>query len=167
MATPLSAQVRDTTGGRPFVEGGVFDKPYLARLLGRTAVGGYAEAHARWQRADGAREDAGFQLKRMNLFTATQVSDFVRIGTELEVEEGGEEIKLEYAAIDVVIHPAVGLRGGMLLSPLGRFNLSHDSPLNEFTDRPLVSTELLGVALSEPGLGAVGHFGVGGSSRLT
>jgi hypothetical protein len=167
MATPLSAQVRDTTGGRPFVEGGVFDKPYLARLLGRTAVGGYAEAHARWQRADGAREDAGFQLKRMNLFTATQVSDFVRIGTELEVEEGGEEIKLEYAAIDVVIHPAVGLRGGMLLSPLGRFNLSHDSPLNEFTDRPLVSTELLGEAQSEPGLGALGQFGVGGSSRLT
>jgi hypothetical protein len=55
----------------------------------------------------------------------------------------------------------------MLLSPLGRFNLSHDSPLNEFTDRPLVSTELLGVALSEPGLGAFGQFGVGGSSRLT
>ena len=55
----------------------------------------------------------------------------------------------------------------MLLSPLGKFNLSHDSPLNEFTDRPLVSTELLGVALSEPGLGALGQFGFARTGRLT
>ena len=68
-------------------------------------------------------------------------------------------MKLEYAAIDIRLHPAVTLRAGMLLSPLGRFNLAHDSPLNEFTDRPLVSTEMLGVALSEPGLGAFGQFG--------
>jgi hypothetical protein len=167
LALPAAAQVRDTVPERPFVEGGVYDKPYLARLLGRTAIGGYAEAHARWQRADGATDDAGFLLKRMNLFTATQVSDFVRIGTELEFEEGAEEIKIEYAAIDVIIHPAFTLRGGMLLSPLGRFNLSHDSPLNEFTDRPLVSTELLGVALSEPGFGALGQVGTGGGGRLT
>jgi hypothetical protein len=166
VAPPALAQVRDTTQ-RPFVPGGIYDKPYLARLLGRTAIGGYAEAHARWQRADGAREEAGFQLARMNLFTATQVSDFVRIGTELEIEDGGEELKLEFAAIDVIVHPAFTLRGGMLLSPLGRFNLSHDSPLNEFTDRPLVSTELLGVALSEPGFGALGQFGVGAQGRLT
>jgi hypothetical protein len=55
----------------------------------------------------------------------------------------------------------------MLLSPLGHFNLSHDSPRNEFTDRPLVSTELLGVPLSEPGLGILGLFGLGGAARLT
>ena len=59
------------------------------------------------------------------------------------------------------------LRGGMLLSPLGRFNLSHDSPLNEFTDRPLVSTEILGVALSEPGFGALGPFGLSTTGRIT
>ncbi|MGH7577994.1 MAG: hypothetical protein ACREM1_23090 [Longimicrobiales bacterium] len=160
-----AAQVQDTVP-RPFVEGGIYDKPYLGRLLGRTAVGGYAEAHARWQRADGVTEEAGFVAKRFNLFTATQVSDFVRIGAELEFEDGAEEIKLEFAAIDVAIHPALALRGGMILTPLGRFNLSHDSPLNEFTDRPLVSTELLGVALSEPGLGLLGQFGLG-AARLT
>ena len=95
------------------------------------------------------------------------MSDFVRIGAELEFEEGGREVKLEYAAIDVRVHPSLTLRGGMLLSPLGRFNLSHDSPLNEFTDRPLVSTEILGVALSEPGFGAFGQFGLAGTGRLT
>ena len=155
----------DTT--RPFVRGGVYDKPYQTRLLGRTAIGGYAEAHARYERVDGITEESGFEAKRFNIFTSTRVSDFVRMAAELEFEEGGEEIKLEYAAIDVRIHPLLTLRGGMLLSPLGRFNLSHDSPLNEFTDRPLVSTDILGVALSEPGFGVLGQMPWGRQGRLT
>jgi len=161
------AQQRDTARARPFVEGGVYDRPYLTRLLGRTAIGGYAEVHARYERADGAVEEAGFEARRFNLFSATQVSDYVRIGAELEFEEGGRDIKLEYAAIDIAIHPALTLRGGMLLSPLGRFNLAHDSPLNEFTERPLVSTELLGVALSEPGFGLLGQLPLAGRGRVT
>ena len=152
---------------RPFVPGGAYDKPFQGRLLGRTAIGGYAEAHARYERVDGLRERAGFEARRLNLFTATPVSDFVRIGAEIEFEDGGEEVKVEYAAIDVRLSPAFAIRGGMLLSPLGRFNLSHDSPLNEFTDRPLVSTDLLGVALSEPGLGVFGSIALGRSARTT
>jgi hypothetical protein len=135
--------------------------------MGRTAIGGYAEAHAIWERADGAIEHRGFVAKRFNLFTATEVSDFIRIGAELEFEDGAEEIKLEYAAIDFAVHQSFTLRAGMILSPIGRFNLAHDSPLNEFTDRPIVSTELLGTALSEPGLGALGVFPLGGVGRLT
>lgn len=152
---------------RPFVEGGAFDKPYLTRLLGRAAIGGYVEAHARLERTDGVIEERGFEAKRFNIFIATQVSDFVRIGAELEFEEGAEEIKLEFATIDISVHRALRFRGGMLLSPLGRFNLAHDSPLNEFTDRPLVSTEVIGTALSEPGFGAFGLFPVGRTGRIT
>jgi len=170
VAAVSSAQQRDTLADstkRPFVRGGVDDKPYQTRLLGRTAIGGYAEFHARWQEFDGVAEDAGFVAKRFNLFTNTRVSDLVRIGAEIEIEEGGEEVKLEYAAIDLLLHPAFAVRGGMILSPLGRFNLAHDSPLNEFTDRPLVSTEMLGVALSEPGIGVLGQLPLLSGSRLT
>lgn len=152
---------------RPFVRGGIYDKPYQTRLLGRTAIGGYAEAHARYQRVDGLRDEAGFEAKRFNLFTNTRVSDFVRIGAEIEFEDGAQEILLEFAAIDFRVHPSLTIRGGMILSPLGKFNLSHDSPLNEFTDRPLVSTELTGVALSEPGFGILGQFRAGRKGRLT
>ncbi len=170
LATTAAAQQRDTaadTTRRPFVRGGVYDKPYLDRLFGRTAIGGYAEAHARWEEVEGLRDEAGFEAKRFNLFTFTRVSDFVRIGAELEVEEGGREIKLEYAAIDLLINPKFALRGGMILSPLGKFNLAHDSPLNEFTDRPLVATDILGVALSEPGFGAFGQFALPRDARFT
>ena len=172
VATTVHAQQRDTaradTAARPFVRGGIYDKPFQTRLFGRTALGGYAEAHARYERVEGLKDEAGFEAKRFNLFTSTRVSDFVRLGAELEFEDGGREIKLEFAAIDVLIHPSLALRGGMLLSPLGKFNLSHDSPLNDFTDRPLVSTEILGVALSEPGFGVFGQLGVGRrGGRLT
>jgi hypothetical protein len=168
-ALTLEAQQPDSARAdstRPFVRGGMFDKPFQTRLLGRTAIGGYAEAHARWEEVEGLRDEAGFEAKRFNLFTHTRVSDIVRIGAEIEIEDGGRELKLEYAAIDLLLHPAFAIRGGMILSPLGRFNLSHDSPLNEFTDRPLVSTEIVGVALSEPGFGLLGQLTVGGS-RLT
>ncbi len=181
-AMPLIAQERDSTrraadstrrapdstrASEPFVRGGVYDKPYLTRLAGRTAIGGYAEAHARYQRVDGLRDEAGFEAKRFNLFANARVSDYVRFGAEIEFEDGADEILLEYAAIDVRIHPSFTVRGGMILSPLGKFNLAHDSPMNEFTDRPLVSTELLGVALSEPGFGVLGQFRAGRSGRLT
>jgi hypothetical protein len=179
-ASLLPAQQTDTTARRdtlalskvegttrPFVRGGMYDKPHQTRLLGRTAFGGYAEAHARWQQVEGLKDEAGFEAKRFNLFASSRVSDIVRLGAELEFEDGGEEVKLEFAAIDFILHPAFAIRGGMILSPLGRFNLSHDSPLNEFTDRPLVSTDMLGVALSEPGFGALGQFGVGGAGRMT
>ena len=170
LAAPASAQEeqKDTaTAARPFVEGGAYDKPYMTRLFGRTAIGGYAEAHARWEQADGVTEEAGFDLKRWNIFTSTQVNDFIRIGAELEFEELAEEITLEFAAIDFTVHPSFTVRAGAILSPLGRFNLSHDSPRNEFTDRPLVSTEIIGTALTEPGIGALGAFGLGGAGRLT
>lgn len=152
---------------RPMVRGGVYDKPFQTRLFGRTAIGGYAEAHARYQKVDGLQDETGFSAKRLNLFVNSRVSDFVRFGAELEFEDGAEEILLEYAAIDLRVHPSLTLRGGMILSPLGKFNLSHDSPLNEFTDRPLVSTELLGVALSEPGIGAFGQFRASRTGRFT
>jgi hypothetical protein len=159
--------VRRDSAARPFVRGGTFDKPYLANLMGRTAIGGYAEAHARWEQVDGLTDEATFEAKRFNLFASSRVSDFVRIAAELEFEDGAREIVLEYGAIDLLIHPRFTIRAGMILSPLGRFNLTHDSPRNEFTDRPLVSTELLGATLSEPGFGALGLIPLGTTNRLT
>lgn len=159
---------RDTTQAeRPFLRGGPGDRPYLTTLAGRLAIGGYAEGHGRYEREDGITDALGFEAKRFNLFFNSQVSDFVRFGAELEFEDAAEEILLEYLTVDLLVHPSFGARAGMLLLPLGRFNLAHDSPRNPFTDRPLVSTEILGVALSQPGFGAFGAIPLQGTSRVT
>ncbi|MFT7693286.1 MAG: hypothetical protein ACI8P2_001914 [Candidatus Latescibacterota bacterium] len=150
----------------PIVRGGIGDKPFMAQA-GRTRLGGYTEAHFRYERAAGFIEDLTFEAKRFNLFTYTSVSDRVRVASELEFEEGGEEIKVEMALLDFEIHPALIFRAGILLSPLGRFNLAHDSPANELTDRPLVSTELIPTALSEAGMGIYGALFPKDGMRIT
>ena len=139
--------------GKPLIRGGYADKPFITRLGGRTVIGGYAEAEFRYEREAGVTEEATFVPRRFNIFTHSVVSDRVTIGSEIEFEEMGEEIKLEYASIDFLAHEALSFRGGVILSPLGKFNLAHDAPFNDLVDRPLVSTQIIPTALSEPGMG--------------
>ena len=162
------AQAVDTAGtadAPPFVAGGYDDKPHLKGLFGRIAIGGYLELHALWQREDGATDDAGFLLKRWNLLTSTRVSDHVQVWAEVELEDAGKEVRLELAQIDFLLNRTFNVRGGMLLVPLGRFNLAHDGPRNEFTDRPLLATDLIGTALAMPGLGLFGRIPTGARIR--
>ncbi len=168
-ATDAHAQPADSTAvaPRPFVEGGYDDKPHLTGLFGRIAIGGYAEAHAFMERADGVTEEAGFLLKRWNLLVSSRVGERMQVWAEVEFEDGGNEIVLELAQMDLELHPAINLRGGMLLVPIGRFNLAHDGPRNPFTDRPLLATEVLGSALSMPGFGLFGLLPLGEEARAT
>lgn len=153
--------------GKPFVLGGYADKPFLTRLGGRTVIGGYAEAEFRYEREAGITEEVTFVPRRFNIFTHSVVSDRVAIGSEIEFEEMGEEIKLEFAAVDFLAHEALSFRGGVILSPLGKFNLAHDAPFNDLVERPLVSTQVIPTALSEPGMGLFGAIYPSGSWRLT
>jgi len=152
---------------KPLVKGGIGDKPFIYRGDRGTSIGGYAETHFRYVREDGITDELGFEAKRFNLFTYTPVSERVRVASELEFEEGGEEIKVEIAIMDFEIHPAFTLRGGIILSPLGRFNLAHDSPSQDLTDRPLVSTRIIPTALSEAGMGFYGAVFPWAKSRVT
>ena len=153
---------------RPFVPGGAYDKPHLFKLAsGRAALGGYAEVHFRFEKEDGITEEKTFVPMRFNLFFHSAVSDRFRMAAELEFEEGTEEILLEMAVLDFEIHPSLMFRAGMLLTPLGKFNLAHDSPSNKMTDRPVVSTEIIPTALSEPGMGVLGAFYTSDGKRMT
>ena len=154
-------------GETPLVRGGIGDKPFIKGAGGRTYFGGYTEVHFRYEREEGITEELTFEPKRFNIFTYTPVSDRLRVASELEFEEGGEEIKIELALIDFEIHPFLTFRGGIILSPLGRFNLSHDSPTNDFTDRPLVSTQIIPTALSEGGMGFYGSVHPTPQARMT
>jgi hypothetical protein len=138
----LFAQDKSRKGNEPFVAGGVYDKPYMFGS-GQMSLGGYADFQFRFEREDGITDEMTFLAKRFNLFTFAPVSDRVRVASEIEFEEGGEEIALELAILDFEIHEAFTIRGGVILSPLGRFNLSHDSPVNPLIDRPLVSTGII------------------------
>lgn len=156
-----------TRSERSFVKGGIYDKPYITRSDKGTVFGGYAETAFRFERVEGIKDELTFSVERFNIFAFSPVSPRVRLAAELEFEEGGEEVKIELAMIDFEIHPSLTFRGGILLSPLGRFNLAHDSPTNELNDRPLVSTQIIPTTLSEPGMGFYGSFYPSADWRLT
>jgi hypothetical protein len=108
-----------------------------------------------------------FVPRRFNIFTHSVVSDRVMIGAEIEFEEMAEEIKLESATIDFTLHESLNFRGGVILSPLGKFNLAHDAPFNDLVERPLVSTDIIATTLSEPGMGLFGALYPSGPWRVT
>ena len=164
----INAQTEKEETSPPFVKGGFYDKPHLVKLAsGKANLGGYAEAHFRYEKENGILEERTFVPKRFNLFFHSFVSERFRMAAELEFEEGTEEILLELAILDFEFHPALTFRAGMLLSPLGKFNLAHDSPSNKMTDRPLVSTQIIPTALSEPGAGFFGAFYPSPKARIT
>ena len=166
LSLALASPAAVSADRRAFVAGGITDKPFMTEAA-RTSFGGYTEAHWRWEREAGVTEELGFEMKRFNLFAYSPVSERVKMAAELEFEEGGDEIKIEAALIDFEIHPSLSFRGGIILAPLGRFNLAHDSPANDLTDRPLVSTRIVPTALSEAGMGFYGAVYPTGDVRVT
>lgn len=157
----------DTTKASPHVKGGIYDRPYIFRPSSRIAIGGYAETMVRVEYEEGVHENTSFEARRFNIFLFSSISSRIKFTSELEFEHGTEEIKLEMALIDVEFTEELNLRGGILLSPLGKFNLAHDGPRNEFTDRPLVSTRIIPATLSEAGFGLFGSLYPHPEHRLT
>lgn len=98
------------------------------------------------------------ELRRMNLFLFSNVSERIKFLSELEFEHGTEEIALETAMLDFTFHPSFVFRGGIILAPIGGFNQNHDSPRWDFIERPLVATEIIPSTLSEVGFGFNGKF---------
>lgn len=152
---------------RPLVSGGIYDKPFITRLGGKTALGGYMDVVGAFEREAGVNHGWSFEARRFNLFTYSVLADGIVVTSEIEIEHGGEEIKLEYGLLDIEFDDALNLRGGMILSPLGKTNLVHDSPKLELVERPLMATEIIPSTLSEVGGGFFGAFYPSITSRLT
>ncbi|MEX0680992.1 MAG: hypothetical protein WD097_06385 [Balneolales bacterium] len=139
------------------VQDGIYNRPFITSI-GKTAVGGYVEGNTNSFVEEGIPEGFSFELRRFNLFLFSGISEHIRLISELEFEHGTEEIVLETALVDFEINPALKLRGGILLPPIGAFNNNHDSPQWEFVERPLVATEIIPATLSEMGFGVHGKF---------
>jgi hypothetical protein len=101
------------------------------------------------------------ELRRFNIFLFSSVGRRIRFISELEFEHGTEEIALETALVDFEVNPSLVVRAGILLPPIGAFNVNHDSPRYDFVERPLVSTRIIPTTLSEIGFGVHGRLAPG------
>ena len=149
---------------------GIASRPFLYRG-GGAAVGGYVDLEFA-REVDGGQTH--FTQHRLIPFIFAEISDRLHFGTEIEFEYGGPnsptrdgELKVEFAAFDLSVAPALSLRAGALLAPLGKFNLIHDSPVNDLTDRPLVDNRIIPTTLTEAGAGLWGQLFPSEGSVLT
>ncbi len=141
----------------------VYAKPFLSAP--RATLGGYADAMynilSRPNLDNPSRNTFGQQ--RFVPFIYSDITDRVKFAAELEFERGGTNspqgdgsMTVEFAQIDYLIDEKINLRGGILLLPVGKFNLLHDSPLNDLVDRPMVSRILIPSTWFDAGAGIYG-----------
>jgi len=152
----------------------IYSKPFLSAP--KTTVGGYMDLQYRLfssSNSTGVGQpgnglgSSSFDHQRFVPFFYSDITDRLKVAAELEVEHGirsksntgsGIEVSLEFATIDYLIKEPLNFRAGIILLPVGKFNLLHDSPLNELSDRPLVATAIIPSTLSETGAGFYGTF---------
>ncbi|SFD07748.1 hypothetical protein SAMN05518672_101356 [Chitinophaga sp. CF118] len=136
----------------------IYNRPFVSVGKLPVSVGGYMEANWQHLGTDGISEGHQFQFRRMTLFVASTISKRIKFLSEIEFEDGAKEIAIEFAALDIELHPLLNLRGGMIMNPIGAFNQNHDGPKWEFTDRPIAMTQMLPATWSNAGFGIYGKY---------
>ena len=152
----------------------VYAKPFVSAP--KAIVGGYMDIQYRSQSKASIENGYGggtngFDQQRFVPFIFADITEHVKFASEIEIEHGiretsDNEISLEFAHIDYLVNEPFNLRAGILLLPIGKFNLLHDSPLNDLTDRPLVSQFIIPSTMAETGAGFYGTLYPGRTSKL-
>ena len=154
------------TGGGTLLGGRtIYAKPFLTAP--KAILGGYMDFEVTDCNGNARDCSKGLEFDQVRFipFIYSNITERIQVAAEIEIEHGGPQnnqsdgdIKIEFATMDYLIEDWVNFRAGILLSPLGRFNLLHDSPLNDLTQRPMVSRLIIPSTLSESGLGLYGTF---------
>ena len=134
----------------------VYNRPFLTAGKSPVALGGYLEANSIYSSEDGVSEGLSFQARRLTIFMSASIAKRIKFLSEIEFEDGTKEIGIEFAAIDVAFHPALNLRGGIIMNPIGGFNQNHDGPRWEFIERPTMANKMLPATWSNAGFGLYG-----------
>jgi hypothetical protein len=138
----------------------IYARPFVANP--KAIVGGYMDFEYVNRRNEGS--PSTMEVRRFVPFIYADISEHVKFASEIEFEHairantGQNEISLEFATIDYLVNDKVNLRAGIVLLPIGKFNLLHDAPLRDLTDRPLVNQFIIPTVMAETGAGAYGTF---------
>ncbi len=129
--------------------------------FGNVSLGGYADL----QYFDFNNGKSAFEQQRWVISVGAQPMERLRFNGEFELEDGGPnggkddgEASVEQAYMDYLISDLVNIRAGALLVPFGRYNLVHDSDIQELTDRPIVDRQIIPTTWTEAGAGVHGKI---------
>jgi hypothetical protein len=132
------------------------------------SIGGYGEFH--YENFAGNRQDdvpAGLgdriDALRAIVYVGYKFSDRVLFNSEIEFEHGSTEdggsVSVEFAYLEGRLSPAFGVRGGLLLAPMGFLNEIHEPPTFLGTTRPETERRIIPSTWREVGAGVFGARG--------
>jgi len=130
------------------------------RIDSGVSIGGYGEVlyqNFSAETEDGAaagRTDV-FDALRAIVYVGYKFNDKVLFNSEIEVEHA-DEIFLEFAYVEYRLREDVGLRGGLLLAPMGWVNELHEPPTFLGTQRSVTETRIIPSTWRENGFGLFG-----------
>lgn len=140
----------------------------LLSVHNKTTIGGYGEIDYTNEQG----RDSFFNAHRYVLFFYSQMHPRISTSTEFEIEFGGSPNKrdgvqqageaiLEFSVVDFQATSWLTLRAGVILVPFGAYNLRHDAPTQDLSERPLPLTTITPTTWFETGAGALGKFEFG------
>ncbi len=127
------------------------------------SVGGYGEIHFTHNPDKKPKNEV--DAKRLILYFGYAFNEKLKFNSEIEWEhafvEGGEEsgeTAVEFAFIDYSFNEKLGLRGGLVLIPVGIINEYHEPPTFPSVDRPFLERNIIPTTWRELGFGAYGKL---------
>jgi len=134
-------------------------------------LGGYGEVH--YNNLD--KNGSDFQeldVHRIVLFVGYDFSERVRLVTEIEVEHAvasssaSGEVELEQAYIELDLRENMHLKTGLILTPVGIINETHEPPVFYGVERPIIENKIIPTTWYATGASFQHTFGNGLSYDL-
>lgn len=124
---------------------------------------GYGEVHYNNPRIGTLSAGAGNEtdFHRFVLGCEHEFTPKARVEAEVDFEHAATELELEEAFLEYDLSPAISLRAGSLLMPVGPLNEFHEPPLYYSVERPYVQMYIIPTTWQENGVGLAGHTGAG------
>ncbi len=126
------------------------------------SIGGYGEIW--FTNRPNQKPNSDIDLYRFIIYLGYAFTEKLKFNSEIEIEhakvEGGEEggeVAIEFAFIDYRVNRELGLRGGMVLVPLGITNEYHEPPTYFSVRQPYLEKRLFPFTWRENGIGFYGE----------
>lgn len=138
------------------------------RIKKGVSVSGYGEMVMQDYKAkkdDGTASGKKRQLDflRLVMYYGYKFTDKILFNSEIEFEHATSgkrgEVGVEFAYLDFKFHPALGIRVGMMLVPMGLINELHEPTIFHGANRPSVENKIFPTTWRDNGVGLFGDIG--------
>ena len=129
----------------------------------RVSVHGYGEMHFNHNTSSGTTQ---IDNHRFVIGAHALLSDWIHLNAEIDFEHAAQELEFEFGHLDFLLDPALNIRAGVMLAPVGLLNEFHEPNLFWTSERPLLQSRLIPTSWSAGGVGIFGTPMEGVSYRL-